>query len=230
MDRPKEMARVAGFLYLIIIVCGIFAEVFVRGNLIVYGDATVTANNIIASESLFRIGFASGLIMLVCDIVVTLILYVLFRLVNKNLALLATFFRLVSIAILGINLLNHFAALLLLGNAQFLTVFETDQLHALALLSLRLHSYGYDISLMFFGFHLLFLGYLIYKSEYLPKIIGILLVIACLCYLTNSFTRFLAPAYAVMIFPGILVPAFIAELSLSLGLLLKSVKISEIES
>ena len=222
---PQLYARVGGLLYLIIIVAGIFAEVFVRSRLVVSGDAAATANNILASESLFRFGFFSELIMLACDVAVALIFYVLLKPVNKNLALLAAFFRLVMTAISGINSLNHYSALLILGGADYLTVFETDQLHALALLSLKSHTFGYHISLVFFGFHCLVLGYLIFRSGYLPKVLGILLIIASLGYLTNSFTAILSPEYAKMLFPGILIPAFIAEVSLCLWLIVMGVNV-----
>jgi hypothetical protein len=218
-----KTARTGGILYLIIIVAGIFAEIFVRSKLIVPGDATATANNILASELRFRIGFAGALIMLLCDVAVTLVFYALLRPISKDLALLAAFFRLISIAIMGINLLNHFAALFPLGSADYLKVFEPHQLHALAYLSLRSYDYGYNISLVFFGFHCLLLGYLLFRSSYFSRILGVLLTIAGLCYITNSFSWFLAPTFAVKIYPAILLPCFVGELSLSLWLLFKRI-------
>lgn len=230
MTNLTKTARIGGVLYLIIIVSGIFAEIFVRSKLIVSGDATATANNIIASELLFRIGFAGALIMLVCDVTVTLIFYVLLKQVSKDLALLGAFFRLVSIAIMGINLLNHFAALFPLGNTDYLKVFEPQQLHAMAYLSLRSYDYGYNISLVFFGFHCLLLGYLLFRSSYFSRILGLLLIITGLCYLTNSFSWFLVPTFATKIYPGILMPCLVGELSLSLWLLVKGIKQSPMKS
>ena len=220
----KKTARIGGVLYLIIIVAGIFAEIFVRGKLIVSGDATATANNIKASELLFRIGFVAGLIMLVCDVILTLIFYILLRPISRDISLLAAFFRLVSIAVLGINLLNHFAALFPLGGADYLKVLEPHQLHALAYLSLKSHESGYNISLLFFGFHCLVLGYLLFRSVYFSRILGVLLTITGLCYLINSFSWFLVPTFATNIYPGILLPCLIGELSLSLWLLFKGIK------
>lgn len=222
---PQVYARIGGVLYLIIIVAGLFGEAFVRDKLIVSGDATATANNIMASQLLWRIGVAGELIMLVCAVALALIFYVLLKPVSRNLALLAAFFNLVSIALEGANKLNLFAALFLLGRADYLKAFEPHQLHALAYLSLKSYGYGFGISLVFFGCVCLVLGYLIFRSGYLPKILGVLMQIAGLSYLTNSFTLFLAPTYAAMMFPGILVPAFIAETSLCLWLIVKGVNV-----
>ncbi len=222
---PQAYARTAGVLGVIIVIAGIFAEAFVRGKVIVSTDATATANNILASEQLFRLGFAGELFMLCCDIGIAVLLYVLLKPVSRTLALLAMAFRLVMAAISGINALNHFGALLVLGGADYLTVFGVEQLHAMALLSLKLHTYGYHISLVFFGFHVLLLGYLVFRSGYLPKIIGVLLVIASFGYLANSFASILYPAFAKSLFPWVLLPALIAETSLSLWLLIMGVNV-----
>jgi hypothetical protein len=222
---PQIYARIGGVLYLIIIIAGGFAEGFVRSRLIVPGDATATANNIMASESLWRIAFAGEMTTYVCAVALVLILYLLLRPVNRNLALLAAFFNLVSIAIEGINALLHFAPLLLLGDAGYLKAFEPRQLQALALLSLDLHEYGFGISLVIFSFVLLIEGYLIFKSGYFPKTLGILLTIASLCYVSNSFALFLAPAFEAKIFPAVLLPALIGELSLCLWLIVIGVDV-----
>ena len=226
---PQLYARIGGSLYLFIILAGGFAEGFVRGKLIVSGNATVTANNIMASQSLWRIAFAGELTVYVCAVALVLILYVLLRLVNRDIALLAAFFNLVSIAIEAINSLLHFAPLLLLGGADYLRAFPPHQLQALALLFLDLHEYGFGISLLIFAFVLLTNGYLIFKSGYLPKTLGVLLTIASLCYVTNSVALFLAPTVEAMIFPGILFPAGIAELSLSLWLIVMGVDVQKWE-
>ena len=221
---PQTYARIGGLLYLIIIVAGGFAELFVRSNLIVPGNATATAQNIMASERLWRIGFAATLVMLVCAVAVLLILYVLLRPVSRNTALLAVFFNLVSISIEGINDLLHLAAVVILSGADYLKAFAPGQLHALALLSLKLFDNGYGISLVFFGFFCICAGYLIFKSTFLPRVLGVLMAIAGLCYLTNSFVLFLAPRLAHQFF-YILMPAGLAELSLTLWLLVKGVNV-----
>ncbi len=229
MNLNNKLARAAGFLYLIIIVVGLFAEIFVRSKLIVSEDATSTANNIMASEQLWRIGFAGSLIMLVCAIPLALIMYVLLRPVSRNIALLAVFFNLVSIAVEALNNLNSFAALFPLGSSDYLKAFEPQQLHVLAYHSLRMHTSGYNISLIFFGMNCFFWGYLIFKSGYFPKILGVLLIICALCYVTNSFAWFLAPKFAAVLIPGILVPCFIAEASLCLWLIVKGVNVPKWE-
>jgi len=224
---PQAYARLAGLLYLFIIVAGFFAEVSVRSKLIVSGDAAATATNIMAHESLFRVGGAGEILMLVCDVTLALIFYVLLRPVDKNLALLAAFFRLVFAAIYGINGLAHFAAVILLGNASVLKDFNPHQLQDLAYVSLRLHGYGYDISLVFFGIHCLLLGYLIFRSGYIPKTLGVLLMIAAVGYLFNRFAVFVAPAFESKIALFVLLPGALAEYSLCLWLIIMGVNVSK---
>lgn len=220
---PHNYARVAGLLYLIIIVFGISSEVFIRSNLIVTGDAAATATNILASEGLFRLGFLADVFMLLSDVAIAILFYVLLKPVSKTLALMAAVFRLTQAAILGFNLLNYYAALLLLNGVAYTTVFNPDQLNALALLFLDLHSHGYDLGLLFFGLSSIILGYLIVKSNYFPAILGYGLIAAAVVYLTGSFTRFLFPEYISFIEPIYIVP-LIAELSLCLWLLVKGVR------
>ena len=219
---PQVYARIGGVLYLIIIVIGVCSEFFVREKLVVSGDVTATANNIMASESLWRITVAGALILLVCSIALTLILYVLLRPVNKTLALLAVFFNIVEFPIEAASKLCLFAALFLSGNADYLKAFEPHQLHALVQISLKLHDYGFGIDLVFFGFACLVYGYLLFRSGYFPRTLGVLMAIAGLSYLTNSFTLILAPTYAGTI-SLILVLALIGELSLCLWLMVKGV-------
>lgn len=227
MHLNKKTARIAGLLYLILIIAGIFAEGFVRSSLIVPGDATATANNIMASEGLFRMGIAGDLIMIMCDVALGLIFYILLKPVSKSLALLAAFFRLAQAATLGINLLNLFFVLQLLSGAAYLTIFGADQLHALVLLFLNGHSIGYSIGLVFFGIYLFILGYLVFKSGYFPRILGVLLIIASLSYLMDSFTSFLFPSYEAITSQIMIAPTVIAELSLTLWLLIKGVNIRQ---
>ncbi len=220
-------ARIGGMLYLIIIATGIFSEAFVRGNLIVSGNAIATANNITASQLLWRIGIACDLIAHVCDVPLILIFYALFKPVSKNLALLALLFTLTQTAVLVATKLNLFTPLFLLSNADYLKAFEPRQLDALLYLAIKSDTYGFGVGLIFFGFACLVLGYLIFRSVYLPKALGVLMQIAGLCYLINSFALILAPAFADIIFPVILLPAFIAELSLALWLLFKGVNVEQ---
>ena len=226
---PQRYARIAGALYLYIIVAGTFAEVFVRSTLVVPADAAATASNITANEFLFRVGFSGELLHLAFDVAVAVILYALLRPVSRNVALLAAFMRLSCDLILATASLSHFAALRLLGGAGYLNAFEPDELQALALLAMRLHGDGYAISLVFFGFACFSLGYLIFRSGYLPRTIGAWLAVAGACYLLSSFAHFLDPAFAATLFPAIFLPIFIAELSLTLWLLVKGVDIAKWE-
>jgi hypothetical protein len=224
---PQIYARIGGVLYLILILVGMFAVIFVRDRLIVAGDATATANNIMASPLLWRIGISADIIMHVCDIPIMLIIYILLRPVNKNIALLALLFNLIQTAVLVANKLNLVAALLQLESADYLKAVDPNQLHAQMYLSLKLHDIGFGIGLIFFGFTCLVNGYLIFKSGYLPRTIGVLIQIAGLCYLTNSFALLLAPQFAHIIFPAILLPAFIGELSFCLWLIVKGVNVQK---
>ncbi len=221
---PQVYARTLGILYLIIIVVGALGQIFIRGTLIAPGDAASTAKNILAADSLWRIGIAGDIIMHVLDIPIILILYLLLKPVNKNLALLALLFNLIQTAVLAANKLNLLIPLFLLEKADHLTAFNPNQLHELSYLFIGAHDIGFGIGLIFFGFACLAYGYLIFKSGYFPKAIGVLIMIAGLSYLINSFTLILAPAYAGIILP-VLVFALIGELSLALWLIIKGVNI-----
>jgi hypothetical protein len=227
---PRVYARLGGALYLFIIMAGVYGEVIVRSNLIVAGNTAATAQKIMASELLFRSGVVGDLLMHVCDVPLTLIFYLLLRPVSKNLSLLSALFGLLQTAILCANKLNLVAVALLLGDADYLKAFEPRKLQALASLSLALHEYGFGIGLIFFGFGCLVAGYLIYQSGYFPKTLGILQTIAGVCYLVNSFALLLAPAVADKMFPAILLPAFIGELSTAVWLLLKGVNVDKWEA
>ena len=225
---PRRLARIAGILYLIIIISGIFAEFFVRQSLIVPGDAAATASSIVAAESLFRLGIAADLIMIIADVALALVFYFLFKPVSNILSLMAAFFRLAQAVVLGINLLNLFFALQLLTVAGIQAAFPAAAPPALALLFLGAHSTGYALGLMFFGVNLLILGYLALKSGYFPRLLGILVIVAALGYLLDTFARVLLPNYSDLqpIFDlAVFGPAFIAELSLALWLLFKGVKV-----
>ncbi|AEA46667.1 DUF4386 domain-containing protein [Archaeoglobus veneficus] len=222
----RKAAIVAGFGLLFMTIAATFAYFYVLSNLIVPGDAATTANNIMANELLFRTAIDSFIIVVILDVVVAWALYVLLKPVNKSLSLLAAWFRLVYATIFGISLHNFFSVLLLLSGADYLTVFETGQLHAQVMLFLNAFSYGWLIGLVFFGLHLSVLGYLVFKSGYIPRILGVLLIIAGFGYLIDSFAKFLFPNYEATI--GLF--TFIGELLFMLWLLLKGAKIPEMKS
>ena len=221
---PQLYARIAGGLYLIVIVGGIFAEIFVRGRLVVHGNAAATAYNIQAHELLYRLGFVVEAFYCVCNVPLILILYNLFKVVNKNVALMMVFFGLVANAIEGVSLLAHLAPLVLLGGGHYLSAFTAEQLQAAAYLSVQFFEHGFAISLVFFGFDCFTMAYLIVHSKFLPRLIGVLLAIEGLGYLVNSFSLFLAPALQARIFPYFAATA-VAEVALCLWLLVMGVNV-----
>lgn len=224
VDRlPQRYARIAGVLYLAIILLGLFGEVVVRGQLVVPGDAMATAHNISASLLLWRAGIAGDLLMHVFDVPVIVIFYFLFRPVNESLALLATLMNLVQTAVLAANKLNLVLPLLLLNAGGYTNTFSAEQLHALSYFAIDAHGFGFAIGLIFFGFACLAQGYLMFRASYFPKVLGVLLAIAGLCYLVNSFALLLVPSLANTLFPGILIAPFVGELLLALWLTIKGV-------
>ena len=223
MNSLKKTARIAGALILIISVFAPFGMLYVPSTLIAPGDAATTASNIMASEGLFRLGIVSDSVVFLIEIVLVVMLYVLLKPVSKTLSLVAAFARLAMTVIQGINLLNHFFVLLLLSGAGYLTVFAPDQLHALVLLFLNAHEYVVLIWGLFFGLHLFVLGYLVYKSGYIPRILGVLLIIASLCYLIQGFGNILLPKYE-EIFASVGYLSII-EIAFPLWLLIKGVNV-----
>jgi hypothetical protein len=224
---PKTFARIGGVLYLIIIGLGLYGEAFIRDRLIVSGNPTATAATMASMEWLWRFGIATELFLLLCAVTTTWIFYILLRPVNGDLALLAVFFNLVSMALEAVIQLNSIAVTFPLDNVSYLKAFSPEQRSVLAYLTARVYSYGFGFSLIFFAVYCLVVGYLIFRSGYLPKALGVLLQIAGLCYLTNSFALLLAPDFADRIFPAILAPAFIGELSLALWLAVKGVDVAK---
>lgn len=224
-DTVQATARLGGLLYLIIIVIGVVGEALIRNELVVPRDAAATAANILAAEGLWRAGVAAQMFLLLCAVGLTYIFYVLLRPVNKGLAALVVCFGLVSLAVESVGALalaNVLAPLLATSHLQA----DPAQLHALAYLSISTHSDAFGIALMFFGVEILLVGHLIRKARYLPSWIGVLMQLAGVCYLVNSFARVLSPALAGMLFPAILLPAFIAESAFCLWLLFKGVDLA----
>jgi Domain of unknown function (DUF4386) len=214
-------ARVAGLLYLIIIAFGIFAEVVVRSRLIVDGDAQATAANILDSQRLFRLGFAADLVVFLSDVAIAIVLFFLFRPVSRVVSALAAAFRLTQTAIIGLNLLSMFGALLILREADYLRVFGQEGSEALALLLLDLHKYGYTLGLTFFGLSTLAIAYLAVRSRVVPRLLVVLLGLAGLAYLGDSFAFFLDPGYDGSVSPVLLAPALVGELWFALWLLFR---------
>jgi hypothetical protein len=220
---PRVYARIAGLLYLLVIAGGAFAELFVRQRLLVANDAAATANNILAHEQLFRWGFAAELIPLLCNVPLAVIFYELFKVVNRRVTLLAVSFSLVGTAVEGAALLQHYEPLILLKRGHDLGV-NLQLLQAQAYMALRLQSIGFAVALTFFGCFCLAMGTLIFRSGFLPRILGIALAIEGVCYLVNSFADFLAPGIAAQVF-AVLMVSGLAEVALCLWLLVRGVNV-----
>jgi len=222
----QKTARIAGVLYLLITALSIPVHFVIPGQLIVVGDAVTTSTNILASGGLFRMGIAAELVLLLIEIVLLVLLYVLLKPVNKTLSLVAAVSRLAMTVIHGANLLAHFIVLLLLSGAGYLTVFAPAQLNALVMVFLDAYNFGFTIGIVFLFLHAVILGYLIFKSDYFPKILGILFTIASLGYLIDGFSHVLianyktGPVY-------IAIPIAIAEITFPLWLLIKGVNVEK---
>lgn len=227
MITDKNLARIAGLCYLIVIATGLFSEVFVRQALRVANDAVATANNIQTHEMLYRWGFVADITNFVIGLPSVLIMYFLFKRVSKLLVQLALAFVIIQTAIIAVNLLNQISPLLILGNETYLNTFQPDQLASLSLLSLNIQAQGYGLGLVFFGFYCLIIGYVIIKSQMLPKFLGVLYAISGFCYLINSFIMFLSKGFENPLFVYLAIPIFIGELSLCLWLLIKGVDTSK---
>lgn len=222
----RQAAIVAGVGLLAMTILAPFAEFFVRQSLVVPGDAVSTAKNIIANESQFRLAVISYLIVAVLDVVVAWALYVFLKPVNQSLSLLTAWLRIVYAAVLAVALINLMVVLQLLSGVGYLAVFETTQLYAQAMLFLEAFSQGWNIGLVIFGLHLVLLGYLVFKSGYIPKILGILVILAALGYLIDSAGQMLSPNYDMTI----AMFTFIGEVLLVFWLLFKGVKTPEMKS
>ena len=229
MISNKSLARIAGFCYLVVIATGLFSEVFVRQTLRVTNDALTTAHNIQTNEMLFRWGFVADLINFIVGIPTILIIYNFFKKSNKILLQIALTLVIIQTAIIAVNLLNQITPLLLLANETYLNTFQQSQLATLSLLSLNIQSQGYAIGLVFFGFYCILIGFVIYKTSAMPRVIGVLYAIAGLCYLINSFTMFLSKGFANPIFVYLAIPIFIGELSVCLWLLLKGIDTTKLD-
>lgn len=220
-SADRGLMRAAGWIYLVLILSGIFAGAVVRGSLIAWDSPATTAGNILSSPWLFRIGFVSDMVMILADAALAVLLYLLFRRVSKPLALIATATQLVQSAILGLNLLHYFLAQMVLDGGGTMDAFTADQQASLALLFLDAHAHGYDIALLFFAVHCVILGYLIIKARFIPSFMGVLMSAAGVVYAVGSLAHFLSPQYLDSISPFYLI-ALVAEGALCLWLLVRA--------
>jgi hypothetical protein len=226
----KKQARISGILYLIIFLVAPFPFLVGRAGLVVPGDAISTANNILGSEFMFRFGMVAETIVFLVEIVLAALLYALLRPVNKSLSLAAAFSRVGEAVVQAVNLLTSAVVLLLLRNTGYLTtVFKSDQLSSLSLLFLDANAFGILVWGFLFGLHLLLLGYLVYKSEFWPRILGILLLLGGVGYLAQSFGHILLPQFDDILSVVVIVLAVPGELAFTIWLLVKGVNVEKWE-
>jgi Domain of unknown function (DUF4386) len=223
MNSTKTTARIAGLLYLVNGLTGFFGIVYVPSRLIVAGNTAATAQNILASESLFRLGIVSELI---CAVEFVFLLWILYRLlggVNKTHASLMMILGVAFVPVMCVNLLNEIAALTLLRGADFLLAVSQPQRQAMAMLFLDLHRYGYVIGWIF-GPWLFFFGLLVFKSGFLPRALGVLLIASCFGYLVDSLTPLLLPSYANLVGRIASIPLTLGEPAIILWFLIRGAK------
>jgi hypothetical protein len=221
-DSVMTKARVAGFFWLMTAVMGTLA--MFGDNLVVWTSAATTAANIIAHEPAFRLANASNIIAGICYLIATIFVYELLKPVNPEVSLLAAFFSLGGIAMSGVSFLTRLAPLTVLGSTSP-SAFTAEQLQSLALTFLRLNGTSFFISHIFFGLHCLLVGSLIFKSTFLPRVVGGLMVIAGLGWLTMSFSNLVWPPLGRSLYPFIILPGAIGEITLSFWLLIRGVNV-----
>lgn len=217
-------ARIAGILYLIIFLVYPLSAFIGKAGIVVPGDAAATVANIISSTNLFRLGIAGEVVIFLVEIVMAGILYELLKPANPAMSLAMAFSRLAEAVIQAVNLLPSILALILVSGVGYLTVFEASQLEAMVMLFLGSFDYLILVWGFPFGLHLLLLGYLVHKSDLFPRILGILLVLAGIGYLLQSFGAFLAPQLDQIMETVVLILAIPGELAFTLYLLIKGVK------
>ena len=217
----RSIARTAGIAYLLVIVFGLFAEVAVRSTLIEPGDAAATASNVADAEWLFRAGFGADVVVFLADVVLAVLLFRVFKPVDRTMSMLAAAFRLTQTAIISLNLLSMFAALRLFTGEADVGAFAPDQVDQLGLLLLDAHRYGYILGLTFFGMSTVLIARMALGSDGMPRPLGWFLLAAGVGYLTDSALWFLIPGYEGSVSPVVLAPAVVAEVWFALWLLLK---------
>lgn len=218
---PRTYARVGGLIYLAIIFLGLYGEAIVRESVVVSGNAEATLRNLMESQTQWRLSIVGDLVMHILDVPLIVIMYYLLKPVDRLLALVATVANVVQTAVLAANKLTLVVPLLLLQNLRDIPASAGET--TLSFLSIRLHGYGFGIGLLFFGVACLVRGYLVFRSTYFPRTLGVLLAFAGLAYMVNSVALLLAPAVAAKLFPTILAPALVGEGAFCLWLLVKGV-------
>jgi hypothetical protein len=223
VSSAQRYTRAAGVMFLISFLAGSFGEYYVPSKLIVAGNAAATASNIVNHDTLFRLGFAAYLLEALCDVALSLVLYVLLRPVNRNLALLSAFFGLISTALFAVCEMFFFSAPMLVNSPVFASI-PREQLEALVYFLVRIYASGAALFMVFYGSAELIRGYLLYRSGYFPRFIGVLVAILGVAFVIKNFTLVLAPAYSSDL---LLLPAPITVLVLTVWFLTKGVDVDE---
>lgn len=225
----KNQIRLTGFLYLLVIILAGFSQGYVRGTIVVAGDAAATATNIQQNLGLFRLGLTTDLLAFLLDAVISIMLYQIFKPFSKTLALVSSALRLIAHPAIGsLNLLNHFLAYQVLGDAQLMTTFSGEQLQSFSLLFMEAHRYGYLIAGAFFGVHMLLLGVLIYRSDIIPHLFGGLMLGAAAGYLVESFGNFTIPGNEAWLALLVGITAALGEVGLTFYMMIKGRKTPEL--
>ena len=223
--NPQNEARLAGALYVVVIVTAFFAELFVRSSLIVSNNPVETAHNLLQSERLYRLAGMADLVNVICDIGVAIILYDLLKPVDRSIALAAAAFRIAFDVGLAGATVFHFAPLVLLKGPTHAAAFPGNQVQDLAYAMLQLHNLGYNLFIVFFAVHLLLIGYLMIRSTFLPRLLGALLVLTAACYLANTFLHLVYPKLATSFL--LLLPGLISEFAVAAWLLIRGVNVTK---
>lgn len=224
---PQRYARIAGALYLAVIGLGIFAEAYAINHFRASGDVATLAQTILAEPTLWNLSAFANMLLVLCVIPLSWLLYLLLRPVNRNLIVLAVFFNLLSLSIEITSKLFQLLVKPILTSPSMAKAFEPAQLHALANFALRSHDIAFNIALILFGATCIIYGYLIFASGYLPKFVGVFMQIAGVGYLVACFSALFFPAFSNLISPAILLPPFIGEASFCLWLLVKGVNLAK---
>lgn len=222
-SSPRSYTKIGGVLYLMIIALGIFYQVIVRDSIQVPGDSMATMASLKENEFLWRLGIVAEFLSSIIGFGIILIMYRLTQPVNKDLAMLAAFFNLSATTIQTVYIIQLIEVLFPIGSSSYLQAFTTEQLGAMISLGMKSHVFGFGIALLMFGPYFLITGYLIYKSNYLPKFIGVLYTVSGIGYLVNSLTLILAPEFSGIVFMIIALPVFVGEMTLAIRLLVKGV-------
>lgn len=227
-ENFKSLLLIGGLAYLGVIATGVYAEGIVRGSLVEPNDALLTMKNIAQNIGLMRLAAVNDIFILVFDLIAALCLFAILKPVNQNLSLLTFAFRIIAIGVLSIAAIFAYVPVLLLNNAQYLNVFDANQLAALGLLSIKIHNLSYHVSLILFAINNVMLGVLMFRSAHFAKLIAATTILFGISYFTNSFSWFVAPEFQSQISGIALKTSFFCELALSLWMIYKGIKFGKV--